>query len=396
MNFKPQFFKALKISVNTFVIAVFTCSVNAQDVDSAGKTIMARGDVNALNDVNGQRKLARRSPIFKVDSVNTGKLSATQLRMIDGGLLSLQEDSQIAIVDYAFNENTKQGSISMSLLKGGLRTVTGALESSVDNYRLNTPIASIGVRGTHYEAELLDGDLYLAGWEGAIDVDVDGSNIQFSLGPAEAYRFAIVRSDGTVEFLLEAPLLFTEGHSNNILAFGGTGSPLFTLAGSEQSPSDSEVVDFQQSVTKDTFGEEFIDNDLLVARLIPDQQGIQRAGVATFDQLISSDLTSSVGEVTNIDVSVTVDFSTASIPTGNLSFNDNNGEWFAAFNGLIRANALDLNVNFASHNNNLADGFINGLFIDSATSILGNVNLFEVNQPTVQAAGSFIVTERAP
>lgn len=367
----------------------------AQAQESAGKTIMARGEVSAVNTDSGQRALSRRSPVFKIDNVNTGQLSATQLRMIDGGLLSLQEDTELVIADYEFNAANQQGSVSMSLVKGGLRTVTGALQSSEDNYRLNTPIASIGVRGTHYEAELFEGDLYLAGWEGTIDITVDSTSTQFSLGPEENYRFAIVRSDGTVEFVLSAPPLFTDGHSNELMtSITNSQAPInYTLA-------NAAVVDptigFEPILIEDTFGEEFIDNDQLIARILPNEQGVIRTGSATFDQLSSAEFTSSVGAVSNINLSITIDFDTASIPTGNLSFQDSQGEWFAAFNGLVDSNALDLNINFASHNNNLADGVISGLLIENASSILGNVNLFEINQPDVQAGGSFVITERTP
>lgn len=398
MNSNYSFFQKLKVCNKALLVAsmaVGLVAVSAQAQESAGKTIMARGSVNAINADSGQRDLARRSPVYKIDNVNTGQLSATQLRMIDGGLLSLQEESELTIADYAFNSKTQQGSVSMSLVKGGLRTVTGALQSNKNNYQLNTPIASIGVRGTHYEAELFEGDLYLAGWEGTIDITVDSTNTEFSLGPEESYRFAIVRSDGSVEFVLNAPPLFTDGHSNELVSnFSESQAPIaYTLASAALvEPS----VDLAPILVEDTFGEEFIDNDRLVSRILPDEQGVIRTGSATFDQLTNASFTSSVGAISNINLSVTVDFNTATIPTGNLSFQDSQGEWFAAFNGLINSNALDLNINFASHNNNLVDGVISGLFIEGATGILGNVSLFEINQPEVQAGGSFILTERAP
>lgn len=395
MNSKPIYFVSIAWGFTAFCLM---CSSSAylHAQESAGKTIMARGEVNAANDDSGERALTRRAPVFTIDSVTTGQLSATQLRMIDGGLLSLQQDSQLAISDYQFNAETEQGSVSMSLLKGGLRTVTGALQSNAENYRLDTPIASIGVRGTHYEAELVDGDLYLAGWQGTIDVSVERSNTEFSLGPDENYRFAIVRADGSVEFLILAPVQFTVGHSNErLLNLPQDEAPQFAVL-SAQSQSRMAPTLQQADIEIDTFGETFIDNDQLVSRILPDDQGIVRSGSATFDQLLSNDFTSSAGAISNLNMSITVNFDTASIPTGNISFSDPQGEWFAAFNGLIRENALDVNINFASHNNNLADGIMSGIFIDGASSILGDISLYEINQPNVQAGGAFVLTERTP
>ena len=138
-----------------------------------------------------QRPLKRRSPIYVQDTVTTGPLSNTQIRMADG-LLSLQPDTQVAILDYQLNQKVKQDSISIELLKGGLRTVTGALKNSSKKYQMKTPVASIGVRGTHYEVEMNKGALFLAVWQGNIDVQVTaGAQPQsFSLGHDEANAFA--------------------------------------------------------------------------------------------------------------------------------------------------------------------------------------------------------------
>ena len=91
-----------------------------------------------------------------------------------------------------------------------------------------------------------------------------------------------------------------------------------------------------------------------------------------------------------------IDFDTASVPTGNLAFNDDNGEWFAVFNGLLQEDGLDLNINFASHNNQLAEGSIQSFLIRDGTAELGNFDLQEVNAIENNVTGSFIVTEDAP
>ncbi|MDN4501912.1 FecR family protein [Alteromonadaceae bacterium BrNp21-10] len=362
--------------------------------DSAGKTIMASGKVNA-NAENQIRALKRRSPVFAVDVVSTGLASATQLRMIDGGLLSIQEQSELAIANYEFNPATQDGSVTMSLLKGGLRTITGALHTRDNNYRLNTPVASIGVRGTHYEAEMLEDDLYLAGWQGIIDVavSVPGKGQRFSLGPDQAYRFAVVRVNGDVEFLLNVPPAFSEGHSN---ALQGD----MTLTDSTADISASEFDDVSPLpalglVTNDQSGKEFIDNDRLVANWVPDTlDGLRRTGSATFDNLAQHSISSSNGQLTNLNLSMQINFDNATVPTGDLSFTDNGGEWFAVFNGFVSDNSLDLNINFASHGNDLADGALGGVLIDDASSILGELELHEVDDTSVSVDGGFLLMEK--
>jgi hypothetical protein len=370
----------------------------------AGKTIMAKGQVTA-KDQQTQRELARRSPVYTADLVSTGQLSATQLRMTDGALLSIQASSELAIARYDFNPQDRQGSVSMSLLKGGLRTVTGALQQTSDSYKLVTPVASIGVRGTHYEVELINDELYLAAWEGIIDIEVTAGSLgqRFSLGPSMAHSFAVIRVGGSVEFLLNIPSVFSVGHSSELYQ--------------QSLPQTSEAVvetELSKNVTlpikkvglnaieesvyiAQTNGQIYIDNDRLISRWLPElPSNIRRTGMVVFDQIEHQAIVSSLGDVTDFSMSMSVDFDSSRIPTGNLSFSDSAGEWFAAFDGIISEYALTLSVNFASHGNNIANGTIDALLIDQGQGVFGTLSLSEVNTHTVSASGSFELRQSVP
>jgi hypothetical protein len=375
----------------------------AQSLVTAGKTIMAKGQVNA-NNQQEQRQLVRRAPVFSSDLVSTGELSASQLRMIDGALLTMQAASDLDIASYQYNPQTQQGNVEMSLLKGGLRTVTGALQQQQGNYKLTTPVASIGVRGTHYEAELVEGDLYLAGWKGIIDIQVTaGSKAQqFSLGPNQAYQFAIVRANGEVEFLLRSPVAFASGYSNDLFEQGlsESGASLYAQKSSVMPVETQQLADelanevgYQSQIV----AQRWLGADISTASWLPDTlSNITRQGLVTFDQVEQHSVVSSLGEISNFNMSMTINFDSARIPTGNLSFVDAEGEWFAAFDGIIAQNALQLSVNFASHGNNLASGNIQGLLIDQAKGVLGNLALTEVNNSGNAASGGFILRQQQP
>lgn len=358
---------------------------------TAGKAIMAQGEV-AARSANEARPLARRSPVYTQDRVSTGQQSATQLRMIDGGLLSMQAASELSISDYQFDEQTQQGNISMSLIKGGLKTITGALQQKPDNYQLTTPVASIGVRGTQYEAELIDGDLYLAGWKGIIDITVTAGTLaqQFSLGPTMAFKFAIVRADGSVEFLLQTPLAFSRGYSRDLYQQDPTQFAQTELSGQFQLSDVSSDTIYLAKLNS----QKYIDNERLTAFWLPND--ISRQGTVVFDQVEQHSVASSLGQVSDFTMSLSVNFDNARIPTGNIAFSDQGGEWFAAFDGIINQQVLDLSVNFASHNNNLATGSIEGLFIDQARGVLGNISLVETAGTNAQASGSFLLRQANP
>jgi len=387
---------SLSVIYLTLVVPMFTFAE-----DTAGKTIVARGQVNAKN-LQQSRKLIRRSPVYLLDTVATGSNSNTQLRMIDGGLLSLQQQTQLIVAAYQFDQETNEGSVSLNLLKGGLRTVTGALKTGVDQYKMQTPVASIGVRGTHYEAELVQGSLYLSVWDGAIDVQVTvGSKpMKFSLGEHEDYKFAIVHANGEVEFTLKVPKVFSQGHSLAMLS-----EPLLNVA---QTSKQEQLIkeeypqrylsNTDESISNEEFdqtGKILFDNDDIWGSLIPTSPDVitQLSGTVTFDQILEQSIVSNSGAITDLSMNMTVNFDTARVPTGQLSFNDTNGQWFAVFNGIINADALEININFASYNNNLVDGSINGLFLNNGSQIFGDFSLTQINNPVNNAGGSFLLVE---
>ncbi len=360
--------------------------------DAAGKTIMARGAVDAKNQQQ-TRALKRQSPVYRVDLVSTGPDSSSQLRMIDGGLLSLQPDTELSIQNYQFDQGG-QNSVDMTLLKGGLRTITGTLPTNTKTYQLNTPVATIGVRGTHYEAMLLQGDLYLAGWDGIIDirVTVPGATQTFALGPEQPYRFAIVRANGSVELLLRTPPAFAEAQPIPLIGQS-------RYAGEFQTPDatagEPGWLAASGSLSLDAGGRDFYDNEQVTAGWeLQSMDSISRTGLATFDHLAGHSFSSTAGALTDVSMSMQVDFDGAWVPSGQLSFNDAGGEWFAVFNGIFAKQSLELFINFASHGNQLADGTINALLIDDATKVLGNLNLYELDNPSIRVDGGFELTEQ--
>jgi hypothetical protein len=164
-----------------------------------GIVLLAVGEVSAQGADGASRALKRRSEIFEGDTLSVEQGARTQLRFSDGSLLSLPESSQFRVDEYRFDANEPNGEKAIySLLKGGMRTLTGAIgKKEPENYRVNTPVATIGIRGTAYHAylqRLPSGEFRLFGGvkQGLIVVENAGGASQFSsqqnfrvTGPAE-------------------------------------------------------------------------------------------------------------------------------------------------------------------------------------------------------------------
>jgi hypothetical protein len=88
--------------------------------------------------------------IFPGDSIEVGAAGAAQLRFSDEGIVSLRSSSTFKVAEYAY-ANPAEGRAFFELLKGGLRTVTGRIgKANPELYRMKTPHASVGIRGTGY------------------------------------------------------------------------------------------------------------------------------------------------------------------------------------------------------------------------------------------------------
>ena len=86
------------------------------------------------------------------DQLSTGKDGYLYLKMIDGGFLILRPNSTARVVAYHVDvvapEKTR---IKIELDRGVARSVSGsAVKNARENFRFNTPLAAIGVRGTDF------------------------------------------------------------------------------------------------------------------------------------------------------------------------------------------------------------------------------------------------------
>jgi hypothetical protein len=112
-------------------------------------------------DINDQvNQLLINSPIFQGDRLETDLGSNVHVTMDDGAEVFLKEDSVMKISEYVITSGYgKDSSSILDLLRGGLRTITGAIGgSSSANYQMHTGLATIGIRGTEYVLKLCKQD----------------------------------------------------------------------------------------------------------------------------------------------------------------------------------------------------------------------------------------------
>ncbi len=171
------------------ISAAFPASAFAAEV---ARVQFAAGQASATTADGRVRTLARGADINEGDTVNTEQ-GRVQLKFRDGALVSLQPRTAFRIDEYAYR-GTADGSEKgfFSLLRGGLRTITGVIgRSNSDSYRVRTQTATIGIRGTEYIAQVGN----------SLNVSVGGGRIALT---NDAGTFIIDRRCCSVAFQIPA------------------------------------------------------------------------------------------------------------------------------------------------------------------------------------------------
>ena len=115
----------------------------------------------SVKDLNGNTQgLEVNSQIYEGDRVTTGVAANLHILMDDGAEIFLKGDSVIKISEYVITSGFDNNSSSvLDLIRGGLRKLTGAIGgSALSNYKMQTGLATIGIRGTEYVLKLCKQD----------------------------------------------------------------------------------------------------------------------------------------------------------------------------------------------------------------------------------------------
>lgn len=117
----------------------------------AGSIEFVSGEATLRSATGASRPATRGSAIASGDSVETAQ-GRVQLRMVDGAYISLQPQTLLRVEDYRMAGSTATEERGfLGLLRGGLRTVTGSIgRINRGGYRLTTPTATVGIRGTAF------------------------------------------------------------------------------------------------------------------------------------------------------------------------------------------------------------------------------------------------------
>ncbi|OOG37897.1 FecR family protein [Polaromonas sp. A23] len=118
----------------------------------AGVAQFTAGEVNVRQTDGRTIALAKGGNIDSGQAIVTGGSGRAQVKFTDGGLISLQPNTEFKIANYVDQNDPKEDRFLVDLLRGSMRAITGLIgKRNRDNYKLTTTTATIGIRGSGFK-----------------------------------------------------------------------------------------------------------------------------------------------------------------------------------------------------------------------------------------------------
>lgn len=147
----------LSLALLSFLVACHT----AYAAELFGTVDAISGSAVVVDQSGKSAPISSGQNIYEGQTISSGPDGEVHLVTEDGGIIAVRPDTVFRVDGYKAEGNDTD-KIFMSLLKGTVRSITGWVgKFNHSAYRINTPTATIGIRGTDHETTVIekgDGD----------------------------------------------------------------------------------------------------------------------------------------------------------------------------------------------------------------------------------------------
>jgi uncharacterized membrane protein YgcG len=207
-------------SLTTFAFALaavsasFMCArplpATAASGDRIGDAVVITNIVMA-DFAKEERKLARGDNVRQDEIIEVNSDAQGEFKLDDDTKLALGPGSRLVLDKFVYDSDKKAGSIILNMAKGAFRFITGV--ATKPTYVINTPNASITVRGTIFDVYVLpDKSVWVLLHEGALEATGKKNVCRVLDRPGQMMYIA---SNGAVT----GPFNWTKLPDNNAVAF---------------------------------------------------------------------------------------------------------------------------------------------------------------------------------
>ena len=189
-----------------FITLLFALATSiSQAATSIGEVTLVIGEVSAMRPDGSSPRMKRGELIYAGDVLETSDGGHVHVRFVDGALVSVRPSSRLVIEQYEEAAGSRVA-IKFKVEKGVVRSITGKWgQANPEKFRLNTPVAAIGVKGTDFVVKV-DGDATQAAvFAGAIAMSALTPDCAQTLGPCDTAETLTLAADMKGMMLQLAP-----------------------------------------------------------------------------------------------------------------------------------------------------------------------------------------------
>lgn len=140
-----------------YLLVLLLCLSSLQVLaeDNRGRVMLIRGAVTATDETGVPRILRADSRVRLGEVVQTGADSVVQIVFPDRSMLHVKADTQLKVERFNFEQTQPENdTVKVRLYTGGMRSLSGLVgKRNPDKVKYETPIATIGIRGTILEID---------------------------------------------------------------------------------------------------------------------------------------------------------------------------------------------------------------------------------------------------
>ncbi|MEW5890800.1 MAG: FecR family protein [Pseudomonadota bacterium] len=174
---------------------------------AVGEVSFAIGVARLIDRAGRVSAVERGTPVHAGDRIETEQGGHVHIRFIDGAFVSVRPASRLIVETYRYDTvRPDDSAIRLKLEQGVARSISGkGAESARERFRLNTPIAAIGVKGTDFVVLAEAERVRVAVHSGAIVLTPFGAGCSpEALGPCDTAATRLLSADmGRVMLELE-------------------------------------------------------------------------------------------------------------------------------------------------------------------------------------------------
>ena len=154
-----EMYSGLSMAVVLICTVLYSAMPAQAQTSGVAEVEYVRGIALAQQANAAPRIMGKGSVLAEGDRISTSDGSLAIVKMQDGTRMTVRPSSELVLAQFKYDAKSTDNAMVLNLLRGGLRAITGLInKNGAGTARIQTNTATIGIRGTDFDARLCRAD----------------------------------------------------------------------------------------------------------------------------------------------------------------------------------------------------------------------------------------------